>query len=90
MTEDANCQCGKSRETVEQHVLLGCELEEDARKEFKEKVGKIWMEKKCDGGLNIDMKLILAPFTISKLSAREAEEIIDLSFGFIAKLSLKF
>ena len=89
LVDDANCQCGKGRETVE-HVLLECELEEEARKEFKEKVGEIWMNKKCDGGLNIDTKLILAPFTISKLSSREADEILDLAFIFISKLSMKF
>ena len=89
LVDDANCQCGKGRETVE-HVLLECELEEEARKEFKEKVGEIWMNKKCDGGLNMDTKLILAPFTISKLSSREADEILDLAFVFISKLSMKF
>ena len=45
LVEDPNCDCGKARETLE-HVLLECEVEKDAREEFIEKVGKVWMEKK--------------------------------------------
>ena len=89
LVEDPNCDCGKARETLE-HVLLECEVEKDAREEFIEKVGKVWMEKKCSGGLNIDIKLILSPWTISSLSSGEADVVLKFSFEFLSHLSKKF
>ena len=89
LAEDCNCSCGKDRETLE-HVLLECELEDEARDQYKEKVKNFWMNKKCDGGLNIDATLILAPFSINKLSSSDADQMLKLSFEFISKLSKKF
>ena len=88
LTDDCNCSCGKDRETL-QHVFLECELEEQSRETFKDRVKDLWMEKKCDGGLNIDLQLILAPFTINKLNTRDAEEILKFSFDFIDSVSKK-
>ncbi len=88
LVEDCNCSCGKDRETLE-HVLLECELEAEARDNYKEKVKKFWMNKKCEGGLNIDVALILAPFSISKLNTKDADELLELSFEFIRHLSKK-
>ena len=89
LAEDCNCSCGKDRETLE-HVLLECELEDEARDQYKEKVKNFWMNKKCGGGLNIDATLILAPFSINKLSSSDADQMLKLSFEFISKLSKKF
>ena len=88
LVDDYNCSCGKDRETLE-HVLLECELEQEARELFKERVKDLWMEKKCDGGLNINLQLILAPFAIKKLNAKDAERILKFSFDFIGNLSKK-
>ena len=89
LVDNCNCSCDKDRETLE-HVLLDCELEKEARDKYVEGVKELWMNKKCDGNLNINLKLVLAPFTISKLKAREAEELLKLSFEFIQNLSKKF
>ena len=89
LSDDCNCRCGKERETLE-HILLRCELDEVARKRFRDCVKNLWMSMKCDGGLNIDMNMILAPFTNSKLKAKDADEILNLSFDFLKSLSRKF
>ncbi len=89
LVENCNCSCGKDRDTLE-HVLLECELEAEARDIYKEKVKQNWMNKKCDGRLNMGVELILAPFSISKLNTKDADELLDLSFEFISHLSKKF
>ena len=89
LVDDCNCSCDRDRETLE-HVLLECELEREVRENYKNKIKNLWMNKKCDGGLNINLRLILAPFTISKLNSRDAEEMLKLSFEFLRNLSKKF
>ena len=89
LMDNCNCTCGKDRETLE-HVLLDCELEKEARHEYIEGVKELWMSKKCDGNLNINLQLVLAPFAISRLNTRDADEMLKLSFEFIRNLSKKF
>ena len=53
-------------------------------------VGEMWMDCKKEGDLNFDVKLILAPFTVDKLSSEQAEFILRCAFDFIQNLSKKF
>ena len=87
-SEEADCECGQSRETLT-HVLMECSLEEEARKELRDKVQNLWMESKCMGNLNFDMKTILCPFQVWNVTADLGTKMLKESFIFLSKLSRK-
>ena len=83
------CDCGNGIQTVE-HVMSCC-IENNVRESFEKEAGKIWMdESKKAGNLAFDMKLIVAPFTISKLNEGIALKILNQSFKYLSDLSKTF
>ena len=87
-SEEADCECGQSRETLT-HVLMECSLEEEARKELRDKVQNLWMESKCMGNLNFDMKTMLCPFQVWNVTADLGSKMLKESFIFLSKLTRK-
>ena len=87
-SEEADCECGQSRETLT-HVLLECSIEEEARRELVGKVQNLWMESKCSGNLNFDMKTLLCPFQVWNVTADLGSKILRESFCFLSKLTRK-
>ena len=87
-SEGVDCECGESRETVD-HVLLECRLEENSRKEYIDSVGRLWMNSKCKGNLNVDIQLILFPSQKENLTGDLAAQMLGESFKFLSKLTKK-
>ena len=82
LVDDPDCECGKSRQTVE-HVLLHCDKFKSERLLLKTKVNSIWQNSKKSGNIQFDLNLLLNPYS-SKLEtsdacdvAKEVEKFID-------------
>ena len=86
LSDDPNCSCGKSRETVE-HVLLYCEKFGSQRLLLKTKIYAIWQESKKFGNLPFDLRLLLNPSSI-KLNLVEAGEVSKAFEDFLNKIEI--
>ena len=86
LSDDPNCSCGKSRETVE-HVLLYCEKIGSQRLLLKTKIYAIWQESKKFGNLPFDLRLLLNPSSI-KLNLVEAGEVSKAFEDFLNKIEI--
>ena len=87
-SEEAECECGESRETVT-HVLMECKLEDLARQELIESVQDLWMESRCQGNLNFNIKTVLCPFQVTNVTADLGSKMLKESFKFLNKLTRK-
>ena len=85
LSDDRECECGESRETVE-HVLLECRSEEDNRIDLIEKVRKIWMDSKMTGGLQFDLRILLAVERHPQLNLIVADEVLKAVFCFFPEV----
>ena len=88
LTDDPNCECRKSRQTVE-HILLHCEKYRCGRLRMRTKIGAIWMDSKRTGNLNFDLQLLLNPFS-SKLSLVDAQKVAKEFETFLQDINFKF
>ena len=88
LTDDPNCECRKSRQTVE-HILLHCEKYRCGRLRMRTKIGAIWTDSKRTGNLNFDLQLLLNPFS-SKLSLVDAQKVAKEFETFLQDINFKF
>ena len=86
LSDDPNCSCGKSRETVE-HVILHCERYISQRLLLKTRVCSIWQESKKSGNLPFDLQLLLNPFS-TKLNLSEARAVAKEFEQFLDKIEI--
>ena len=52
-------------------------------------VGRLWMNSKCKGNLNVDIQLILFPSQKENLTGDLAAQMLGESFEFLSKLTKK-
>ena len=88
LAEDPDCECGKSRQTVE-HVLLHCDNFKSERLLVKKKVSNIWERTKRSGNLQMDLNTLLNP-SMSKLDASGAREVSEIFENFLSQIDLTF
>ena len=84
LAEDPDCECGKSRQTVE-HVLLHCDNFKSERLLVKKKVSNIWERTKRSGNLQMDLNTLLNP-SMSKLDASGAREVSEIFENFLSQI----
>ena len=85
ISDDKECNCGESLETVE-HVILECKEEEVSRKKLMEDLEEMWMNTRTAGGLNVSLQLILAPFFCENLNQELSEKVLRKVFIFLGSL----
>ena len=88
LDEDPNCECGKSRQTVE-HMLLHCDNFKSERLLMKKKVSNIWESTKRSGNLQMDLNTLLNP-SMSKLDASGAREVSEIFENFLSQIDFTF
>ena len=87
-SEGVECECSNGRDTVA-HVLMDCVLEAESREEYIESVGKLWMESRCSGNLNVDLQLMLCPSQKEGVTGELGMQMLMESFKFFKKLTRK-
>ena len=88
LNDDPNCECGKSRQTVE-HILLHCEKFMSERLRLRTKIGAIWLDSKRPGNVNFDLQLLLNPYS-SKLCLVDAQKVAEEFELFLQGINFTF
>ena len=86
LAEDRECECGEGIEST-QHVLMECKMVQEERKVLIGELGKLWMDGSRNvGNLPFDLRLILAPFSFSKVDGLLADKMLLHTFRFLSSL----
>ena len=68
---------------------MECRLEDLASQELIESVQDLWMESRCQGNLNFNIKTVLCPFQVTNVTADLGSKMLTESFKFLNKLTRK-